>query len=129
MSFITFGQSINGNICTCKAMCMTTCLCGCPACANVVASFEASKPVYFSKEEALTNDWIKVNNSSNILGYKYDEQSMTLQVSFTNGSCGSYVGVTPEDYNLLQHATSKGKFISNIIKAKYKYEKHTSTVK
>jgi hypothetical protein len=136
MSFLTFGQNVNGNICSCKAICMVNCICGCAACSGkgLTIQYESNKKEaktsIFKDDTSKILDsidlpWVKVKNSSNINAYAYYENN--LYVQFIGGKIGKYLKVTNEDYNLLNHAESKGRFISNIIKAKYKYEKYIST--
>ena len=125
MSFTTYGQIVNGIICTCKAMCITGCVCGCSACTIV------KKQGFTVKVQSPHNDklleqtklpWIKVQGSTNINAYAYAYKDSVLYVQFIGGTIGKYLEVKEEDFNLLKAAESKGKFIANIIKAKYKYE-------
>jgi hypothetical protein len=104
---------------------MANCVCGCPACFNRgVATVKTKKTSTIDFDKLLENTklpWIKVESSSNIFAYAYKDKS--LYVQFIGGGTGKYLEVIEEDFNLLQHAVSKGKFINNVIKTKYKYEK------
>jgi hypothetical protein len=115
---------------------MVNCICGCSACSGkgLTIQYESnkkeSKPSIFKDDTSKILDsidlpWVKVKNSSNINAYAYYENN--LYVQFIGGKIGKYLKVTNEDYNLLNHAESKGRFISNIIKAKYQYEKYVDT--
>lgn len=133
MTFITYGQVINGQMCRCLAMCASNCVCGCPACTGkgITLQYEDNKKPRTNEKifedklkpilESLNLDWTKVTNSSNIFAYAKKEAD--LYVQFIGGATGKYLSISDEDYNLLIHAESKGKVISNIIRSKYKYEK------
>lgn len=66
-------------------------------------------------------EMIKIENSSNVDQYGYENG--TLLVSFKNGSHYNYYDVPAKLFEDLQKAESKGKFLNENIKGKYKYDK------
>lgn len=59
--------------------------------------------------------YVKVENSSNVVGFEYDAITQVLIVDFRSGSY-RYAGVTPPEYADLAVAPSKGSFIATAIK-------------
>lgn len=59
--------------------------------------------------------------SSNVKSIGYDEDACILEVEFKNSSIYHYHGVPLKLYNRLMNDSSKGRFMKNKIKYKYKY--------
>ena len=65
-----------------------------------------------------------VTGSSNVNSIGYDAESQTLEVRFKNQSgTYRYEGVSPEKYQALMAAPSKGKHIHSDIKGFHKHSK------
>ena len=62
-------------------------------------------------------------NSKGIKWVRYDERTRTLDVAFTSSGEYRYFDVGPEVYSWLMKAESKGKFITRLVKDKYRYER------
>lgn len=62
--------------------------------------------------------------SSTIEAVYYSTENNDLMVTFKNNLTYTYQGVTYEDYLKLITADSIGKSLNQVIKGKYKYEKH-----
>jgi hypothetical protein len=61
--------------------------------------------------------------SSNIADIGYDEQSMTLEVGFNNGTVYQYFDVPQTVHQAFMNASSKGTFLTESIKGNYRYAK------
>ncbi|WP_260926754.1 KTSC domain-containing protein [Novosphingobium sp. 9] len=61
--------------------------------------------------------------SSNIASLKYDSDTLTLQVSFHNGSAYQYFDVPQQIWEAFKLADSKGVFLNAEIKGTYRYSK------
>ena len=61
--------------------------------------------------------------SSNIASLKYDAETLTLQVSFHNGSDYQYFDVPQQTWEAMKLAESKGVFLNSEIKGTYRYSK------
>ena len=61
--------------------------------------------------------------SSNIASLKYDSDTLTLQVSFHNGSDYQYFDIPPQIWEAFKLAESKGVFLNSEIKGTYRYSK------
>jgi KTSC domain-containing protein len=62
-------------------------------------------------------------NSKGIRWVRYDERMRTLDVGYTSSGEYRYFDVGPEVYAWLMKAESKGKFITRLVKDKYRYER------
>ena len=62
-------------------------------------------------------------SSSNIADIGYDEQSMTLEVGFKNGTVYQYFDVPQSVHEEFMGASSKGTFLNVSIKPNYRYVK------
>lgn len=62
--------------------------------------------------------------SSTIESMHYSNETNELMVTFKNNLTYTYQGVTYEDYLKLIMSDSIGKSLNQVIKGKYKYEKH-----
>lgn len=63
---------------------------------------------------------IKVPFSTNIESYGYHPESMTLRIAYLGGTAYEYFGVPPEVASALATSRSKGSYIHQNIKGKYK---------
>ena len=62
-------------------------------------------------------------SSSNVRSVGYDEASQTLEVEFHNGGIYHYYGVPVSIYQGFMAAGSKGTYLHNHIKDRYRYQK------
>ena len=63
-------------------------------------------------------------SSSTIKAIGYEERTQTLEVEFKSGGVYQYLDVPKIIYERFVLATSKGKFLAQFIKDKYRTEKH-----
>lgn len=61
--------------------------------------------------------------SSNIAEIRYDDSSLTLEVSFHNGGVYQYFDVPSHIWESFKTAESQGKFLHQSIKGTYRYSK------
>lgn len=61
--------------------------------------------------------------SSNISAIGYDEDSLTLQVMFNNGSMYQYFDVPQQVFDGMFNADSKGQYLHAHIKGVYRYSR------
>ena len=54
---------------------------------------------------------------------KYIEQAATLRITYTSGKVYDYKNVSPDVYEEMKKAESKGTFLNYQIKGKYKFKK------
>jgi hypothetical protein len=92
------------------------CICGCKACQPVATSV-------IKVDNTPVEGWIEAIGSSNIKRYRYEEDDKELHVIFSSGGQGVYHQVEQNDWMGLQASSSKGSFIANVIKTKYRYSK------
>ena len=62
-------------------------------------------------------------DSKGIRWIRYDERTLTLDVAYTNSGEYRYFDVGPEVYAWLVRAESKGKFVTRLVKERYRYER------
>ena len=60
-------------------------------------------------------------DSSSIAEIGYEPMTQTLEVVFHNGGIYQYFGVPLSDYDALMAAESKGRFLNDNIKTRYRY--------
>ncbi len=65
--------------------------------------------------------WISTPESSNIAGFDYDHSSSILIVEFKNGGRYNYYDVPEVIFEQMKAAPSKGQFLAQNIKGKYRY--------
>ena len=66
-------------------------------------------------------DWIETPESSNIVRYRYDEESQTLEVEFKGGNIYQYFDVPiglAEEFGM---APSKGQYFGQNIRNAFRY--------
>lgn len=66
---------------------------------------------------------IPIGSSSNIASVTWDDETLDLSIVFVHGGSGVYRGVTGNDANGMSSATSPGKYLNDVIKPEYLYEK------
>lgn len=66
-------------------------------------------------------NWIATPDSSTIARYKYDERGHVLTIEFKNGGIYNYYDVPQVIYEQMNAASSKGQFLAQNIKGKYRY--------
>lgn len=62
-------------------------------------------------------------SSSNLRSVGYDSETSTLEVEFHNGGVYQYLGVPEHVYQGLLSAGSKGGYLNDRIKDRYRYRK------
>ena len=65
--------------------------------------------------------WVDTPESSNIARFGYDEGSSILVVEFKNGGTYNYYDVTQAVFEQMRNASSKGQFLAQNIKGRYRY--------
>ena len=53
----------------------------------------------------------------------YDPRSEILRVTFHNGRSYEYLGVPPEEFRNFMNAESRGTYMNQVIKRRYKWRK------
>ena len=66
-------------------------------------------------------EWIETPESSNIARFKYDEASRVLKIEFKNGGLYDYFDVPDNVFEGMRNAPSKGQYLAQLIKGKYRY--------
>ena len=66
-------------------------------------------------------NWIATPESSNINGFQYDAQSMILLVEFKDGARYNYYDVPVDIFEGMKAAGSKGQYLAQNIKARFRY--------
>jgi hypothetical protein len=61
--------------------------------------------------------------SSNIISIGFDEDSNTLEIEFLNGTVFQYFDVPFQVYDDFMESGSKGQYLAQQIKGKYRYVK------
>ncbi len=61
--------------------------------------------------------------SSVIQSYNYDAEREVLKIHFRSGSIYSYQDVPLTEFEAFKTSFSKGQYLNNVIKAKYRFEK------
>lgn len=65
--------------------------------------------------------WIETPKSSNISRFKYDPERSVLTVEFHNGGRYDYFDVPEQVFQSMVSASSKGQFLAQNIKGRYRY--------
>lgn len=66
---------------------------------------------------------IEIGPSSNVASVSWDDETLDLIVTFKHGGGGRYLGVTGEDAYAFGRAPSPGRYLNDVIKPKYAYER------
>jgi hypothetical protein len=66
-------------------------------------------------------NWIDSPESTNINRFGYDEANLVLFVEFKNGSVYQYFDVPEQLFEQMKSASSKGRFLAQMIKGTYRY--------
>ncbi|MBX3442154.1 MAG: KTSC domain-containing protein [Planctomyces sp.] len=68
-------------------------------------------------------DWIETPESSNIARFGYDAAGQILAVEFAKSGTYQYYDVPEAVFEQMKAAPSKGQFVAQIIKGRYRYAK------
>jgi hypothetical protein len=66
-------------------------------------------------------EWIETPESSNIIRFGYEVQSMIMSVEFKNGGTYNYFDIPEVIFEQMRNAPSKGQFLAQQIKGVYRY--------
>jgi KTSC domain-containing protein len=66
-------------------------------------------------------NWVETPESSNIARFGYDKANQVLIVEFKHGGTYNYYEVQEFVFEQMKTASSKGQFISQNIKGRYRY--------
>lgn len=66
-------------------------------------------------------NWVETPESSNISRFGYDAANSTLRVEFKKGGTYNYFDVQEAIFTQMQAAGSKGQFLAQSIKGRYRY--------
>lgn len=66
-------------------------------------------------------NWIQTPESSNILRFKYSTDAFVLTVEFKSGGRYDYYDVPERAFEEMKAASSKGKYLAQNIKGRYRY--------
>lgn len=65
--------------------------------------------------------WIDTPESSNIAGFGYEPSTQVLTVEFKQGGRYNYYDVPETVFEQMRNAPSKGQFLAQNIKGRYRY--------
>lgn len=66
-------------------------------------------------------DWFETPESSNIARFRYEVETLTLEVEFKNGNIYQYFDLPEPVYVAFCQAASKGTFLNQNIRGVYRY--------
>lgn len=66
-------------------------------------------------------EWIESPESSNIVRFRYDEETLTLEVEFKGGNVYQYFDVPTGVFEEFQMSTSKGQYFGQNIRNAFRY--------
>jgi KTSC domain len=66
-------------------------------------------------------DWIATPESSNISRFRYAQQTMVLTIEFKNGGRYDYYDVPERVFDGMKTAPSKGQYLAQNIKSRFRY--------
>lgn len=66
-------------------------------------------------------EWIETPESSNIAKFGYDPIAHVLKVEFKNGGLYNYFDVPDSLYDAMRQASSKGQYLAQQIKGRFRY--------
>lgn len=66
-------------------------------------------------------NWIETPDSSNIARFRYDDSTNVLTVEFKNGGRYDYYDVPVSIFDGMKAATSKGQYLAQNIKGRFRY--------
>jgi len=64
-----------------------------------------------------------VTGSSNVFSFGYDPRMQVLEVTFLDKSTYQYFGVNENIFRGMQAAPSKGKYIAQFLRGRYRYKR------
>lgn len=100
--------------------------------AKIMKQFAITDEMLGIKKDTITKEaalkltgWVEhdIENSSNLMSARYNEIDGLLDVTFKNGTEYRYKGVPVTVYEELKKTESAGKFLNQVIKGKYEFEK------
>lgn len=65
--------------------------------------------------------WINTPESSNIAGFGYENDTQVLTVEFKQGGRYNYYDVPDAVFEQMRNASSKGQYLAQHIKGRYRY--------
>ena len=68
-------------------------------------------------------DWIVTPESSNVAKFGYDRDALYLDVEYTSGAVYRYFDVPESIFAGMQTASSRGQFLAEQIKGRYRYSR------
>jgi len=66
-------------------------------------------------------DWFETPESGSILRFRYETETLTLEIEFKNGNVYQYFDVPELVYQAFCQAGSKGQFFSQSIRGAFRY--------
>ena len=66
-------------------------------------------------------DWIETPESSNIERFRYDPQTLILEIEFKKGGVYQYFEVPEHVFEGMKSASSKGQYLAQNIKGVFRY--------
>lgn len=66
-------------------------------------------------------DWFETPESSNIARFRYEAETLSLEIEFKDGSVYQYFDVPEPVYDAFCQADSKGKFLHQNLRGVYRY--------
>ena len=66
-------------------------------------------------------EWYDTPESNNIARFRYEPETLTLEVDFKNSTCYQYFDVPEPVYEAFCQAGSKGAFFNENIRGAYRY--------
>jgi len=66
-------------------------------------------------------DWFETPESTNISRFRYETETLTLEIEFKNNNVYQYFDVPEPTYVAFCQADSKGKFFSQNIRGVFRY--------
>jgi len=66
-------------------------------------------------------EWIETPESSNVVRFRYDEETLTLEVEFKGGNIYQYFDVPSGTIEEFQMAQSKGQYFVQNIRNAFRY--------
>ena len=66
-------------------------------------------------------EWIPTPQSSNVVGFGYDDERRVLKVEFKNGSVYDYFDVPDQVFNGMKSASSVGQYLAQQVKGTFRY--------
>jgi KTSC domain len=68
-------------------------------------------------------EWIETPESSTIVRIGYDDEAQTMTVEFKTSGTYNYFAVPPQVFEGMRNASSKGQYLTQEVKGRYRYAK------